>query len=130
MQFDRETAATLISGRDRIYKGMAKHQFRWLWPDCDLLPTAGCTKEQACPKAIKAALIALWRPVPNIALALRPYDKEVVCPGLCRACSSVLQTDFQKEQKAFWKDLPTYFGLPTWEKLSRGPLEAEMVVEA
>ncbi|KAH6911769.1 hypothetical protein BKA70DRAFT_1539049 [Coprinopsis sp. MPI-PUGE-AT-0042] len=123
--FDSETIATLIAGRDRIYKGMATHHFRWLWPDSRLVPAAECTRQTSCRSAIEASLIVLWRPVPEVSLALQPYNKALIGAGLCRTCTAVVQADFQKEQKAFWRELPTYFGLPAWDKLSQGPRPAD-----
>ncbi|KAH6907634.1 hypothetical protein BKA70DRAFT_1563107 [Coprinopsis sp. MPI-PUGE-AT-0042] len=127
--FDSETIATLIVGRDRIYKGMATRHFRWLWPDSRLVPAAECTRQTSCRSAIEASLIVLWRPVPEVSLALQPYNKALIGAGLCRTCTAVVQADFQREQKAFWRDLPTYFGLPAWAKLSQGPRPADPVDE-
>ncbi|KAH6907636.1 hypothetical protein BKA70DRAFT_1428011 [Coprinopsis sp. MPI-PUGE-AT-0042] len=124
-EFDQKTQAALIASRDRIYDGMAKHQFRWLWPDSHLLPCKECTKQATCRSAVEALLVKLWRPVPEVIRALRPYNKWILTTGLCAACASVVQSEFKKGQIAFWKELPTYFNLPPWEELSQRPIPVE-----
>jgi hypothetical protein len=108
-----------------MYDGMAKHQFRWLWPDSGLIPSAECKKKAYCQTAREALLVHLWRPAPQIIRALGFFNESVVGTGLCRTCLSLAQTEYQEGQAAFWKELPTYFDLPAWEDLCEGPTVAD-----
>ncbi|KAH6907633.1 hypothetical protein BKA70DRAFT_1283560 [Coprinopsis sp. MPI-PUGE-AT-0042] len=120
-EISEETRLTLITGRDRICEGMAKHQFRWLWPDSRLIPSKECTRQTSCRNALDVLLARFWRPVPQVISALRPYNKTLHATGLCSTCTSIVQTEYRKGQKTFWMELPTYFNLPPWEKLKDGP---------
>ncbi|KAH6907632.1 hypothetical protein BKA70DRAFT_1283559 [Coprinopsis sp. MPI-PUGE-AT-0042] len=120
--FDKDTQAVLISGRDRVYEAMAQHQFYWLWADHEVIPCKGCPRQRSCRNALDTLLGELWRPVPEIILALQPYGATKIDKGLCNVCASVVKAEYMKGQKAFWEDLPTYFGLPSWGQLSPGPV--------
>jgi hypothetical protein len=104
-----------------MYDGMANHQFKWLWPDSGLIPSEQCKRKGTCQTAREALLLFLWRPVPQIIRALGVFNQSVVGTGLCRSCLSLAQTEYQKGQAAFWKELPMYFDLPAWEDLCEGP---------
>ncbi|KAH6911776.1 hypothetical protein BKA70DRAFT_1146185 [Coprinopsis sp. MPI-PUGE-AT-0042] len=120
--FEQNTLITLMIGRERIYEGMAKHQFRWLWPEEAVVPARGCSEYYSCPKSLKALQRKLWRPVPKVKRALEPFKRTFFAEGMCNVCASAVETEFKEGQRAFWEELPTYFDLPPWEELNPGPV--------
>ncbi|KAH6911768.1 hypothetical protein BKA70DRAFT_1560042 [Coprinopsis sp. MPI-PUGE-AT-0042] len=130
-ELDPDTKAILIAGRDRIFEGMAKHQFRWLWHDSRLIPSLDCPRPGNCRNALEALMLYLWRPLPKLKRALQSHDslKAHIAAVLCPTCTAVSRTEFKKGQKVFWRELPIYFNLPPWEQLSQGPLLVETTDE-
>ncbi|KAH6907635.1 hypothetical protein BKA70DRAFT_1563108 [Coprinopsis sp. MPI-PUGE-AT-0042] len=130
-ELNPDTKALLIAGRDRIFEGMAKHQFRWLWHDSRLIPSLECPRPGNCRNALEALMLYLWRPLPKLKRALQSHDslKAHIAAVLCPTCTAVSRTEFKKGQKVFWTELPTYFNLPPWEQLSQGPLLVETTDE-
>jgi len=56
-------------------------------------------------------------PVPNIGLALNVWDRGEFASGLCSVCAYTAEKLFRSGQDKLWDELPSYFGLPSWDDL-------------
>ncbi|KAJ3500900.1 hypothetical protein NMY22_g19106 [Coprinellus aureogranulatus] len=106
--------------------------FAWV----DNLPVVGCTSYAQCSRVATALVKALWRPEPKTVRSIDTWsclttcladlaDHPAVLTQLCGRCSAMAKEEYESYREETWDQLPSYFGLPGWDVLNKGPEETD-----
>lgn len=98
-----------------LLEAQFKHTLAWLSTSC--VPSPHCTSPHECKAARANIKSSIWVPVPEIH-AVDNWD-DCYEGGLCDACEMVAKGAHEAGQREVWSQLPSFFGLPSWESLEK-----------
>ncbi|EDR12744.1 uncharacterized protein LACBIDRAFT_323434 [Laccaria bicolor S238N-H82] len=115
-QLSPKVQACLAIGREQLAYALKRHTFSWLY-NKRIIPCPRCSSQKECAAARNHLIRKVWMPVPNIGLALNVWDRGEFASGLCSVCAYTAEKLFRSGQDKLWDELPSYFGLPSWDDL-------------
>ena len=109
-----ENQKACLRGRERLIETQHSHTFKWM-DATDVTLSPGCSNIEKCNQ---------WR----MSLFCKTFrGQPVCCPlvswlsddggGFCGPCVSSSRAMFEVGRANIWNELPSTFGLPTWEEL-------------
>ncbi|KAJ7065743.1 hypothetical protein C8F01DRAFT_1053814 [Mycena amicta] len=107
---EQDKAAILRAPQPRG-QAYAKHLYSWLE-----IPGEGCEKEEECMRAKMQIRLNIWLPD---GLTRRLCWSDELKEGLCESCGKIGKTAHERGARQLWLDMPSIFGLPSWEELLR-----------
>ncbi|KAF8989036.1 hypothetical protein BDQ17DRAFT_1257290 [Cyathus striatus] len=110
-----ESQAVCILARDKILNALPKYTLSYL-DDRKTIPCRSCISTVQCISARAELICKLWKPAPNIRLALFEWS-DVLGKGLCGNCFEEAKKHHAEGRKKMWDNLPSFFGLLSWDKL-------------
>lgn len=124
-ELSTDNLIAVLVGRSHLAKRARHHSFIFLFqpmfypkgfrPNC---PWNGCSPENLLPAG---ALSATMSKLLDDDCWLDPFAKCDLSFPRCSTCSTVIESDYKKEQSYSWDHLPEFFGLgATWDELERG----------
>ncbi|EDR11217.1 uncharacterized protein LACBIDRAFT_315775 [Laccaria bicolor S238N-H82] len=116
MRLSSDVQACLVIGREKLAFALRKHTFSWLY-NKKIIPCSRCSAKPECTAARNQLIRKVWMPVPNISLALDVWNRSEFASGLCSFCAYTAEKLFHSGQEKLWIELPSYFGLPSWDEL-------------
>ncbi|KAJ7110798.1 hypothetical protein C8R43DRAFT_1079255 [Mycena crocata] len=95
-----------------LRRAHADYLFKWL--DEDLIQSPDCTQPPRCRQMKMAFSVMLWKPPGKLP---RFSWRSAVENGLCMKCIALGKKHHSEGAERLWNELPSFFGLPPWEKL-------------
>ncbi|KAK7025080.1 BTB domain-containing protein [Favolaschia claudopus] len=75
----------------------------------------GCTTPAKC-RAEREGILAMYMDAATVDALMKPGDLED--HGLCLTCTTTAHECIRAGRKRMWDELPTFFGLPPWDRLN------------
>ncbi|KAJ7718415.1 hypothetical protein DFH07DRAFT_333663 [Mycena maculata] len=99
----------ILSAVNPLRIAYAKYLYGWLDGN-----SPDCTTGQECnAKKVKYAL-EVWKP-PGIFLVFTWYSNAT--KGMCQSCAAAGRKHHSEGGERLWRELPSFFGLPSWDEL-------------
>ncbi|KAJ7773971.1 hypothetical protein B0H16DRAFT_1510574 [Mycena metata] len=102
----------IILGGNGARSAYAEYLFDWL--DESAVPSPNCIAPKSCCARKMKYSLKLWRP-PGSKVRLSWHASAE--KGLCTPCITLGKKHHSEGRKRFWKELPSFFNLPSWDEL-------------
>lgn len=108
-----------IVGWESAVQAQAQETMRWLFQLDSGELYSECLQPENCVFDRMETLKILFTPIPTISDGLSHYDSDGWCDRvvMCESCKTAAKRVHNEGRKAFWRQLPTFFGLPGWDEL-------------
>jgi hypothetical protein len=106
-----------LTGYYNLIRAQAAETFTWLEPNQNAALFRQCYTPKTCARTRAKLLQGLWHPWPRC-IALGSWDDEWG-NDMCKICTSQAITHHNIGRKKIWEKLPSLFGLPIWDELTK-----------